>query len=105
MKVIAPNGSEIWTKGAIQTILWNPSTVTDLYLVGASTGNQAAYQIAQNVSGGSYSWQIGSTLVGTVPDGTYLVRACIAGTNINTGQCDSSDAAFSIVTPPQPSVT
>lgn len=61
--------------------------------------------IANGVSGSTYPWKVG--LVGyslennsevTAPDGFYTIQVCVSGTSV----CDSSDAPFTISSPPSP---
>ncbi|TSA46133.1 hypothetical protein D4R52_01140, partial [bacterium] len=120
--VLSPNGGETWTKGTTQKIKWQDSiTVTcqtgsagcvpptyqtyDIKLVPyyppctskicPAYPYVAPYTIANSVSGSSYSWFVGDVWdKGIGPtDGSYTIQVCKSGSTT----CDSSDAAFSII--------
>lgn len=65
----------------------------------AKSSAQATYVIAKNISGTSHSWSVGRVMADslqtastTVPNGSYSVKVCQAGTTV----CDSSNSYFAI---------
>src|SRR3989338_107557 len=113
--VLSPNGGETWQKGTTQTIKWNSNLVSipeqpiiyDISLVpycpsGQVCATYAPFAIAQGVSGSTYTWNVGSTVGGSAPAGSYTVQICQSGTTT----CDSSDSFFTIAASyTQPSIT
>jgi len=113
--VLSPNGGETWQKGTTQTIKWNSNLVSipeqpiiyDISLVpycpsGQVCATYAPFAIAQGVSGSTYTWNVGSTVGGSAPAGSYTVQICQSGTTT----CDSSDSFFtSAASYTQPSIT
>jgi hypothetical protein len=112
VKVISPNGGEIWTAGDVKTITLNANSsfTYDISLVayyppcpavGTCSANviRGPYTLAKNISVsslnslGSYVWWVGmaSNSVG-IPVGSYTVKICKTGTSI----CDSSDSHLTI---------
>jgi hypothetical protein len=119
IKVLSPNGGEVWKKGTVQLIKWQdnrqfiqPTTkYYDLRLVPKSpecTGRfcplylPAPYVIDKRVprKPGTeivYKWGVGKVKDNReVPDGEYKVEVCESGTN----NCDMSDNYFKIVSAP-----
>jgi len=116
LTVTSPNGGETFANGSTQTITWQDNIMTasmmptyyDISLVpyyGSCAGSSpcplmpyhAPYTIAQNVSGGSYSWPIAGNLVAipsyiSIPDGQYTIKIC----RTNSDLCDSSNSYFKI---------
>jgi peptidoglycan hydrolase-like protein with peptidoglycan-binding domain len=116
LKVVSPNGGEVWQKGTNQTIIWSApqyfrATYADLKLSrqyvcttqACPAIAYAPYTIATGISidQHSYSWNVGQYLVsysdipnsiGAVPDGQYRIQICETGTS----NCDSSDQVFTI---------
>lgn len=98
VKVLSPNGGEVWQSGVKQLITWttNPGIASNanLYLKAVASGN--TYIIAQNVALNNatdkqiYYW---------IPVGPYekdtqfTIRACRTDNSL----CDESDAPFSII--------
>lgn len=117
VKVITPNGGEQWEKGSQQTINWSQN-YPDCYNCGAPARNYELsvesacqegmvcnrmytppYIIAQNLFNiYTYSWNVGSSLSGTVPDGTYVLKVC----DFVTGECDRSDSVFYVISKSEP---
>jgi hypothetical protein len=119
LKIVSPNGGEIWQKGTTQYITWtSPSYFRTTYVEiklqpsNACTGQvcmqvfRMPYTIASNISvnQNSYSWNVGQVLgnsdsfgipvVGfsTAPDGQYTIQICEMGTS----NCTSSSNLFMI---------
>jgi len=122
LKIISPNGGEVWQKGTTQTITWTSpyyfrATTADLkimqnYVCTTQVCPAIAYApwtIATNIpiNQNSYSWNVGSVMTyipnasaGTYPvpsspivsAGQYTVQICESGTS----NCDSSDNYFTI---------
>lgn len=115
LKIISPNGGEVWMRGTTQTITWTSpyyfmATTADLRLNHQYTCTTqvcpaiayAPYTIATGVpiNQNSYAWNIGNVLplaltsssYASVPSGQYTVEICGSGTS----DCDSSDATFTI---------
>lgn len=121
LKVVAPNGGEIWQIATVQKIKWTGQIVKSLGKVGVDislayyyppcTGMsvcpsyyyQAPRLIAQNIdsSAGEYNWSVGSLVQPTNPlagvvaplmAGKYLLQVCETGTTL----CDMSDAVVTI---------
>lgn len=125
--VLSPNGGEAWVKGTTQIIKWkdkidfptcppgaycvSPAPRTydvtlNLYQPPCTTNSCPTYPyfqprtIAKNVSGSSYNWTIPNwsgnsqdSSAFEVPAGKYKIKVCQTG----TANCDSSNAAFSII--------
>ncbi len=115
LRVVSPNGGEVWQRGSVQSIVWTSpayfhATYADLRLIPylSCTGTTvcpaiayAPYTIAQNISinQGSYSWYVGNATqysgnssLTVVPEGQYQIQVCESGTN----NCDTSDSPFTI---------
>jgi len=92
--ILSPNGGEKWQKGSTQTIKWNSSNVSQIYIKlrkGSDTYSGSEGVVSNIISNnGSFQWNIPKTL----PDGSdYAIRLVEA-----TGAVlDDSDASFSIV--------
>ena len=119
-RVISPNGGEVWQKGTLHSIVWTSpyyfrSTIADLRLLPyqqpCTTQVCPMYAIAPYIiatsipiNQNSYNWNVGSVygavnmtngLPGdyiTIPDGQYTVQICESV----SGNCDSSDAVFTL---------
>jgi len=113
LKIISPNGGEVWLRGTAQNITWTSpyyfaAATADLKITRTyvcATGMMcpqiayAPYTIATNIpiNQNSYSWNVGSAMnysngSQALPDGQYSVQICQSGTSV----CDSSDNAFTI---------
>ena len=112
LRIISPNGGEIWQRGTVQNITWtSPYYFAAAYadLKVTQTYNcttqicpaiaYAPYTIASTISinQNSYSWNVGTATnyngqAATLPDGQYSVQICQSGTSV----CDSSDNTFTI---------
>lgn len=119
VKVISPNGNELWPINSVQTIRWNTASYSDNSNITIriqknisgcfnSSPNSAClavmdpeYTIATDVANtGSYSWKVGTysqvAYGGSMNlDDNYIVMIC-KGSNKAVGSCDSSDNMFSI---------
>ena len=106
--VVAPNGGESWTRGAIHTITWtytgNPGTFVKIELLKGGVLNRTLASIAYigNGGNGSFIWFI---LPNQTAGTDYTIR--ITSTS-NAAYTDTSDANFTIpgpLPPPPPSIT
>ncbi|MDP3093666.1 MAG: Ser-Thr-rich GPI-anchored membrane family protein [bacterium] len=102
--VISPNGGETFIKGVSYTIKWSSSGFASgawaqIQLRKAESPDQIVKVIVTSMpmSAGSYDWTIPSD----VPDGKYLIWM----TGPAPSLIDFSDAPFSIVSSPTPSIT
>ncbi len=111
MRVLSPNGGEIWQQGTRQTIKWDgkrsSSSKVDLYADLAYPSNIVCIKspcvassalIAGGVSNiGRYQWSVGNAdAKGGLANGAYYIRVCDAN---NQYKCDSSDSTFNLVSP------
>jgi hypothetical protein len=101
----SPNGGENWTAGSTQTIRWtytgNPGSYVRIELLRGGVLNRTlstSRSIGTNGSG-SYNWTIPSN---QAPDVSYAIRIT---SRSNTAITDTSDALFTIIGPPPPSIT
>lgn len=98
MRVISPNGGEVWESGVGGQIKWiddrDVSNVV-IYAINSQTGGTGT-NISGNISvrssgidgTASYAWNgVG------VPPGSYKINIC----NIDTNKCDLSDGTFTIM--------
>jgi hypothetical protein len=105
LQVYAPNGDEYWTVGETKQISWTSThfdSQVNIYLdeyrycsyyQPCPAVLQKSYTIATNIpDNGSYFWNVGSSLSGTVASGFYQIR--ITGAN-KTDISDTSDYPFS----------
>lgn len=117
--VTSPNGGETWTKGTTQTITWNSyfpyptfaavgHTITLQPKYSCPPGLYCAmlyakpFTIAENVTGGSYSWNVGSEKENRpISAGEYTVQVCQQGGSV----CDSSNATITIKDSQTPVIT
>lgn len=96
LKVVSPNGGEVWAKGSTQTIKWSGGASTwklEVLLKNASTTNTVATIATSTANTGSISWKVPTT----VKARTYNIR--IRCTNCPTGAkgvTDLSDKPFAI---------
>jgi hypothetical protein len=108
LQVYAPNGDEYWTVGETKQISWTSThfdSQVNIYLdeyrycsyyQPCPAVLQKSYTIATNIpDNGSYFWNVGSSLSGTVASGFYQIR--ITGAN-KTDISDTSDYPFSVQT-------
>lgn len=114
IRIVYPNGGEVFPKSSIQTITWTGSIATlnqsgsiwlqyyvppcaeETNAVRCLIAVQSPVLVAQNVDLGarSYSWVVGNVAqsgLSSVPEGSYKIRVCSAA-NV----CDASDSYFSI---------
>jgi len=93
--VLSPNGGEIWQKGSTQTIKWNSSGVSRVYIKlrkGSDTYSGSEGAVSNIIPNeGFYKWTIPSTL----PDGKDYAIRVINADSLNA--LDDSNAVFSIV--------
>ena len=93
IRVVQPNGGEIWPIGTTQLLSWTANETVKIELLQADTVFRT---ITSSVTGSTYSWAI--------PDSTVL-----AGTNFkikvtstaNSAVTDTSDNVFSLIQPPR----
>ncbi|MFA6520716.1 MAG: peptidoglycan-binding protein [Candidatus Paceibacterota bacterium] len=96
--VLSPNGGESWKTGTTQTIKWKdtspmPTCVADLPCIDpfvydvSFDSNSVAYEIANDVRGFSYRWNISG-----IPAGVGKIRVCRS----DGSYCDTSDSYFKI---------
>jgi hypothetical protein len=93
--VTSPNGGEDWQMNTTKDITWDAAGLSnDLYIVLRQNGVNVAL-IAKNINPvlGSYSWNVGDSLKGTVTSGTNYRIAIIEK---NSSVADKSNAAFTI---------
>lgn len=93
LQLIAPNGSESWVAGSVQTIAWAASAPSNNYRLEYSTDNGATWStIVSGISGasGSYAWTVPN-----ISSTTAIVRV----TDLTNSSCttDKSDAVFNLV--------
>lgn len=115
LKIISPNGGEVWQKGTTQTIRWNVNSsqisrldldlgqmlkVPCAYNVNSSVQTcpqqfQAQYNLDRNIAANAaYNWITATDINNMqIPAGTYYVRVCPAGTTLG---CGVSAQAFTI---------
>lgn len=101
LKVISPNGGEVWTAGSTQNITWSggaQSWKVSLLIMNEER-TKTVNAIAPNVANtGSYAWTIPSD----IPAGRYYLRAACTNCKSNVqNRTDFSDAPF-IVAPAAP---
>jgi hypothetical protein len=96
--VISPNGGENWEVGSVQTITWTwTSTVGDVKIeYSADNGSSWLDVINSTPNSGFYSW-----LIPDDPSSECLVRI----SETDTDPSDTSDAVFTIATPPAITIT
>lgn len=112
IKVVSPNGGEVWQSNSVQTIKWsniidsqlnNPQTYNDkvdiyldqtnIYCITTPCGS--THILDKNISiYAIYNWIVATDVNNAViPPADYKVRVCLAGSSTN---CDSSDNYFTI---------
>ena len=99
IRVVSPNGGELWITGGTETITWTSQNTSGNVNIEYSTnaGSDWTFVIAGTSDDGSFQW--------TVPDApstNCLVRICDTD---QTTCCDRSEAAFTICEPPQADFT
>ncbi|OPX88850.1 MAG: Ser-Thr-rich glycosyl-phosphatidyl-inositol-anchored membrane family protein [Pelotomaculum sp. PtaB.Bin104] len=98
----APNGSETWEAGKKQTISWNytgsPGSYVKIELLKGGVVDRVISS-SRPITSGKYQWTIPSTLAS---GDDYSVRVT---SRSNSSYTDTSDATFTIVGPPAPSIT
>ncbi len=115
IKVLTPNGGEVWVRNSYNTISWDvsnkiESTLFDIKLVrknSTSPATTAFIQEGQSSSQNKYLWKTGDTystmFVPSTGDSTvefpgagqYVIQVCIH----QTDNCDSSNANFTFKEP------
>ena len=97
IRVLEPNGGEVWCAGSTQTIRWSSVGVQNVKIELSSNGGQTWSVLVASVSAqqGSYQWSIPST---QTPGTQYRIRISDAA---DSTLFDLSDANFSIAGPPQ----
>lgn len=93
--VVAPNGGEEWESGVTYLISWNDDVIEDVDIWLVNTTEEDTTEIADNVSGTTYSWAIPSDQ----DNGTgYKINIC--STTDSSSLYDYSDAVFEITDSP-----
>ena len=115
LRIISPNGGEIWQTGTTHNITWTSpayliATNADLQLMpnNSCSGQfctqmyRMPYTIAANIpiNQNSYSWNVGNVLpsvptnssYSVAPDGQYTIQICQTGTSV----CALSNSQFTI---------
>jgi len=107
IKIIAPNGGEVWNTGSTYNIKWNVPDITrvSIYVLDHSTGRPSTVStgiVAVVPNTGSYQWKIPSSM----PAGNYRVRVLGCPDSFSNTACanvimsdygyDESDSYFSI---------
>lgn len=83
--VLTPTTGSTLVKGTTVLISWGPvDASSNVYIMLSSTVTSAVYNIAQNISGSSYSWSVGtftswSSGTYSIPAGTYMLNICVSG--------------------------
>jgi hypothetical protein len=97
----SPNGGEGWTVGSAQQIKWNTTGDINQVTIKYSKDNGTTWKtIAQNVvNNHSYNWVV----PGTASD-QCLVRVAANDSDLDPKPSDVSDAVFSILLPPSPTI-
>lgn len=104
-KVLSPNGGESWLSNSVQAIRWDTSKLAantkldlyldqaDIYCITAPCGS--THILDKDIAVTTiYNWIVATDIANVrIPDGSYRVRMCLAG---STSNCDSSDNAFTI---------
>jgi hypothetical protein len=101
LTLISPNGGESWNAGSKQVIRWSSNNLTGYIKIELLQGGVSVKTISSrsSVSLGNYSWTISST---QSTGSNYAVRLT---STTNTSITDTSNANFTIIGPPPPSVT
>jgi|GEM_PF-932068 len=99
--VRSPNGGETWVAGSTQQIKWNSTGDINNVTIQYSTDNGTTWKtIAQTTTNdGSYNWVVPDTV-----SDQCLVRVTSNDNDLDPKPSDVSDAVFSIVLPPEPTV-
>lgn len=106
LKVVTPNGGEVYNVGDTVTIKWNASENIDKMMIGYSTGPGSLNWIATSIPNtGSYSWKV---FVGNTTNTKFQIE--IIGYDTGVGSLtDRSDGFFTVnqkANPtPKPTVT
>ncbi|MFA6257029.1 MAG: peptidoglycan-binding domain-containing protein [Candidatus Paceibacterota bacterium] len=109
LTILSPNGGETWKTGTTQTIKWEDNSPIPPCLEGlpcvdpfvydvSFDSNSVAYEVANDVKGFSYRWNISG-----IPAGVGKIRVCRS----DGSYCDTSDSYFKITssTVSTPSIT
>jgi hypothetical protein len=99
IKVISPNGGEVWQVGSLHNITWNTTGTVGNVMIKYSTDNGGSWEtvIASTVNNGTYKWTIPNT-----PSSKCLVKVC----ETDGSPADNSNAVFTIPGPGQtPTIT
>jgi hypothetical protein len=87
--VTSPNGGEIWVTGSVHNINWTEGSGTNTAIeLWNSATNLKVSDIASNIVGQTYSWNIGATAIGS----TYQIKVIDNG----DGSTDLSNTDFII---------
>ena len=87
--VTSPNGGEIWVTGSVQNINWTEGSGTNTTIeLWNSATNLKVSDIASNIVGQTYSWNLGATAIGS----TYKIKVIDNG----DGSTDLSNTDFII---------
>jgi hypothetical protein len=97
----SPNGGETWVAGLPQEIKWNSTGDINNVTIQYSTDNGTTWKtIAKNdVNNHIYNWVVPDTV-----SDQCLVRVTSNDSDLDPKPSDVSDAVFSIVLPPEPTV-
>jgi hypothetical protein len=97
----SPNGGETWVAGSSQVIKWNSTGDINNVTIQYSTDNGTTWKtIAQTTTNnGSYNWVVPDTV-----SDRCLVRVTANDNDLDPKPSDVSDAVFSIVLPPSPTL-
>ncbi|MBN1482063.1 T9SS C-terminal target domain-containing protein [candidate division KSB1 bacterium] len=98
LTLIMPNGGESWDVGTIQRIRWASEFVIGNIKLDLSrdAGNSWESITADTLNKGTYSWSV---------KGPETQSALVALSALDGSAADTSDAAFTIITPPSITVT
>ena len=100
LRVLVPNGSEMWTTGSTKTIQWNPGDVTGKVKIEISRDGgpyQVLLGLDSTANTGSAAWSV----TGPLTSQAFIRITSVADTTIR----DASDAPFTIDNVPRPDST
>jgi len=95
VKVVSPNGGEIFLVGSVDTIKWTASSNISLIRLDVSSDNGSTWNLLQNnisASSGKYLWSISNQSV--TPGNAFLIRVSDAASNFTIA--DVSDNKFTV---------
>ncbi|MBE3089012.1 MAG: VCBS repeat-containing protein [Actinobacteria bacterium] len=97
--VVSPNGGETWQVGNTYAVTWTSNNISGNVNIELYKGSVPVYAIETNTPNDGYaSWTISSS---TTPDTDYKIKI----TSVDGTVSDFSDSYFTIVAPPQQSIT